>query len=75
MTRRYFKKFGGLSLQGGVNLRSLTLNNFYVEEAAMTFETLEGWWTDAGTFESLLRASNLVAKTGANKMRTQGENA
>ncbi len=32
-----------------------------------------GWWTDAGTFESLLHASILVAKTGANKMRTPGE--
>jgi glucose-1-phosphate thymidylyltransferase len=34
----------------------------------MTWEELEGWWTDAGTFESLLRASNLVAETGANKV-------
>src|ERR1051325_629053 len=29
-------------------------------------DELEGWWTDAGTCESLLRASNLVAETGAN---------
>jgi dTDP-glucose pyrophosphorylase len=29
---------------------------------------LDGWWTDAGTFESLLHANTLVAKTGANKM-------
>jgi len=34
----------------------------------LTYEILEGWWTDAGTFDSLLRASNLVAETGANKM-------
>jgi glucose-1-phosphate thymidylyltransferase len=32
----------------------------------MTYEILDGWWTDAGTFDSLLRASNLVAKSGAN---------
>jgi glucose-1-phosphate thymidylyltransferase len=31
----------------------------------MTYSFLEGWWTDAGTFESLLRAANLVAKTPA----------
>ena len=37
----------------------------------MTWEELEGWWTDAGTFESLLRASNLVAETGANKLEMQ----
>jgi glucose-1-phosphate thymidylyltransferase len=34
----------------------------------MTYEILNGWWTAAGTFESLLRASNLVAKTGANNI-------
>ena len=34
---------------------------------------LDGWWTDAGTFESLLRASNLVAETGANKMSPKAD--
>ncbi len=28
----------------------------------MTYDVLDGWWTDAGTFESLHRASNLVAE-------------
>jgi glucose-1-phosphate thymidylyltransferase len=44
------------------------VNNRYLERGDMTFETLEGWWTDAGTFESLIAAGNLVAETGANKM-------
>lgn len=44
------------------------VNNAYISRNAMTWEELEGWWTDAGTFESLLRASILVAETGANKM-------
>jgi len=39
------------------------VNNAYIREGTMTFSHLEGWWTDAGTFDSLLRASNLVAKT------------
>jgi glucose-1-phosphate thymidylyltransferase len=34
----------------------------------MSFGCLEGWWTDAGTIESLLRATNLVAESGANKV-------
>ena len=34
----------------------------------MTYDVLEGWWTDAGTFESLLSASKMAAETGANKM-------
>ena len=39
------------------------VNNAYIREDAMTFSYLEGWWTDAGTFDSLLRAANLVAAT------------
>lgn len=44
------------------------VNNAYIKRDKMTYEILDGWWTDAGTFESLLSASNLVAKTGANKL-------
>lgn len=44
------------------------VNNAYIERGDMSWEELEGWWTDAGTFESLQRASNLVAETGANKV-------
>jgi glucose-1-phosphate thymidylyltransferase len=36
------------------------VNNAYIREGTMTFNYLEGWWTDAGTFESLWRAANLV---------------
>ncbi len=42
------------------------VNNAYIEQGTMTYEFLDGWWTDAGTFESLHRASNLVAAGGAN---------
>jgi glucose-1-phosphate thymidylyltransferase len=38
------------------------VNNLYIQEGTMTFDYLDGWWTDAGTFESLLRATNLVAQ-------------
>ncbi|MGB7925648.1 MAG: sugar phosphate nucleotidyltransferase [Pyrinomonadaceae bacterium] len=44
------------------------VNNAYIERDEMTWDELAGWWTDAGTFESLLKASNLVAETGANNM-------
>jgi len=39
------------------------VNNAYIQEGTMAFSFLDGWWTDAGTFESLLRATNLVAQT------------
>lgn len=42
------------------------VNNIYIERGELTFGILEGWWTDAGTFDSLHRASDLVRKGGAN---------
>ena len=44
------------------------VNNWYVERGLMTWDILEGWWTDAGTFESLIRANNLVSQSGANHL-------
>lgn len=44
------------------------VNNWYIRDGSMTYEVLEGWWTDAGTFESLHHASSLVAKGGANRV-------
>jgi glucose-1-phosphate thymidylyltransferase len=39
------------------------VNNAYIREGTMTFNYLQGWWTDAGTFDSLMRAANLVHDT------------
>jgi glucose-1-phosphate thymidylyltransferase len=69
-----FQKIRRLKPSGRGELEITDVNNFYIAETAMTFEILEGWWTDAGTFESLLRANNLVAKTGANKLGTEKNN-
>jgi glucose-1-phosphate thymidylyltransferase len=44
------------------------VNNMYLERGQLEWSLLDGWWTDAGTFESLLRASRLVAEGGANRM-------
>lgn len=53
---------------GRGELEITDVNNHYINAGEMTWDELDGWWTDAGTFESLLRASNLVAKSGANKL-------
>jgi glucose-1-phosphate thymidylyltransferase len=60
-----------LKPSGRGELEITDVNNAYIERDEMTWEELNGWWTDAGTFESLLHASQLVAKTGANKMELQ----
>ena len=57
-----------LKPSGRGELEITDVNNAYIERGDMTWDELEGWWSDAGTFESLLRASNLVAQTGANKL-------
>ena len=44
------------------------VNNMYLKRGDLTFDILEGWWTDAGTVESLFRATNLVANGGANQI-------
>ncbi|HAZ09712.1 MAG TPA: spore coat protein [Candidatus Omnitrophica bacterium] len=37
------------------------VNNEYIKRGQMTFSILDGWWSDCGTHEALLRANNLVA--------------
>lgn len=51
------------------------VNNAYIREGTMTFSYLEGWWTDAGTFDSLLRAANLVSQTKEQQERTVSQTA
>ena len=38
------------------------VNNAYLKRNQLYYDILDGWWTDAGNFESLLRANNLVAE-------------
>ena len=38
------------------------VNNAYLRRGDLEHDVLKGWWTDSGTFDSLLRANNLVAK-------------
>jgi glucose-1-phosphate thymidylyltransferase len=55
-----FEKIHTLVPSARGELEITDVNNAYIREGTMTFSYLEGWWTDAGTFDSLLRAANLV---------------
>ncbi len=57
-----------LEPSGRGELEITDVNNMYMKRGELRYGILDGWWTDAGTFESLLKASNLVAKTGANNL-------
>lgn len=47
---------------GRGELEITDVNNAYIERGMVTYEILDGWWTDAGTFDSLMRANQLVAQ-------------
>lgn len=51
----------GLTPSQRGELEITDVNNAYIQKGAITYNILSGWWSDAGTFYSLLRASNLVA--------------
>ena len=61
-----FEFIGDLKPSDRGELEISDVNNLYLERGLLEWSELEGWWTDAGTFASLLRASNLIAKGGAN---------
>ena len=67
-----FEKIGRTKPSSRNELEITDVNNMYLEEGSLTHSILDGWWTDAGTFESLRKATNLVAETGANKIPGRG---
>jgi len=67
-----FEKIGRTRPSARNELEITDVNNMYLKERTLTHSVLDGWWTDAGTFESLLRATNMVAESGANKIPGRG---
>ncbi|HEV2418254.1 MAG TPA: sugar phosphate nucleotidyltransferase [Terriglobia bacterium] len=62
-----FERIRKLKPSGRGEFEITDVNNMYISEGSLSYSTLDGWWTDAGTFESLLRANTMVAGGGANK--------
>jgi glucose-1-phosphate thymidylyltransferase len=57
-----------LKPSGRGELEITDVNNAYIAAGTLTWDVLDGWWTDAGTIESLHAANQLVSRTGANKL-------
>lgn len=51
-----------LKPSGRGELEITDVNNAYIARGQLAYDILDGWWTDAGTFESLSKANELVAK-------------
>jgi glucose-1-phosphate thymidylyltransferase len=65
---RVFDICKNLKPSGRGELEITDVNTDYLRRGELSWSELTGWWTDAGTIPSLLRATNLVAETGANKV-------
>ena len=50
-----------LKPSGRGELEITDVNNVYIERGEMSYGVIDGWWSDAGTFDSLLRTNILVA--------------
>jgi glucose-1-phosphate thymidylyltransferase len=61
-----FKVCSTLKPSARGELEITDVNNYFLQRGELTHSILDGWWTDAGTFESLHRAGCLVAEGGAN---------
>ncbi|MFQ6083883.1 MAG: sugar phosphate nucleotidyltransferase [Candidatus Aminicenantia bacterium] len=57
-----FKVIKTLKPSSRGELEITDVNNFYINQGTATFEILAGFWSDAGTFESLFRAAELLRK-------------
>ncbi|OEU44203.1 spore coat protein [Methanosarcina sp. Ant1] len=55
-----FEAVKTLKPSGRGELEITDVNNYYINQGFMEYGVLEGYWSDAGTFESLLRAGMLV---------------
>jgi len=58
---RVFNIIKTLKPSGRGELEITDVNNAYIQAGDLSWDAIEGWWTDAGTFESLLKASNLIS--------------
>ena len=63
-----FERIRALQPSGRQEYEITDVNNSYIQQNQLTHEIMEGWWTDAGTFESLWRANNLVREKSASAM-------
>ncbi len=59
---RVFDICDTLKPSGRGELEITDVNNDYIRRGVMTYEFIDGWWADCGSFEALLRSNNLVAR-------------
>jgi glucose-1-phosphate thymidylyltransferase len=64
-----------LQPSGRGELEITDVNNAYLRRGVLAHELLEGWWSDAGTVDSLYHVTRLVAESGANRLSPDEQTA
>ena len=59
---KVFEIIKSLKPSGRGEFEITDVNNAYIRKNELEFDVLKGWWTDSGTYDSLLRANQLVAE-------------
>ena len=62
-----FKVIKTLKPSARGELEITDVNNYFVNNGTMEYRILDGFWSDAGTFESLLRAGVLIQNHSKNR--------
>lgn len=65
---RVFNIIKSLKPSGRGELEITDVNNWYIKDESLTYDVLENWWTDAGTFESLAYANELAKDINLNSI-------
>ena len=58
-----FEVIKTLKPSGRGELEITDVNNYYLKQGRMGYSVIDGYWTDAGTLESLAHANQLVIET------------
>jgi glucose-1-phosphate thymidylyltransferase len=69
--RRVFDFIRELKPSARGELEITDVNNRYLAQGDLQFDVLDGWWTDAGQFESLYHATTLIAAQRAARPETR----
>ena len=67
-----FERVRALKPSGRQEYEITDVNNTYLEQGTLRYDIVEGWWTDAGTFDSLWHASGLVREKAQRAAKKPG---
>jgi len=70
---KVFEVVRKLKPSGRGELEITDVNNYYVGKGVMEYRVVEGFWTDAGTFESLMRAGMLIKETRSREKQAKSD--